>query len=142
MSRIFRPGLAKLGLASLAALLCTGCAVSLVTYELDRYGNVVGIPVYLSCRDTYEVFDRPDAASLLVSTNAVNESGAALCGDGTAGLPKEERLRRVARIFLDEKSNRPLCRINRETQLTSLQTEFSYRCPAPPTVVTKKPARL
>jgi hypothetical protein len=127
-----RTGLAKLGLASIATALCAGCAASVVSYEVERYGTVTGTQVHLGCHDTYEIFDRPDAASFLVTTNAVNESIAGMCGDGAAALPREERMRRVAHLFLEETTDRPDCRIVQERPLTSFQTEFSYRCPAPP----------
>ena len=126
-----RTGSWKPVLASLGAILCAGCAVSAVSYQIDRYGTVTGTMVHLGCHDTYEVFDRPDAASMLVNTNALNETVGGLCGEGAATLPREERMRRVARIFLEETTDRPDCRVVNETPLSPYQTEYTYRCPAP-----------
>lgn len=106
-----------------------GCSFDAFTYTVDRYGTVKERQVHLGCNDAYEVFDRPDAGSLLVVTNGANETLSGLCG-GLAELPKPERMRRVARVFLDETTDRPACRITREAEVTSLHTEFNYRCPA------------
>jgi hypothetical protein len=100
---------------------------------MERYGTSAAAQVHLGCHDTYEVFDRADAGSFLVATNGVNEGISGLC-EGSAALPREERMRRVARIFLDETSNRPTCRITRETPLNPLQTEFNYSCAPAETV--------
>ena len=101
--------------------------------------------VHLACHDTYEVYDRPDAGTILVITNALTEALAGACGDEptAAALPKPDRMRRVARIFLEETTDRPECRITRETQVTDFHTEFGYRCPAPParTAAAIKPRR-
>jgi hypothetical protein len=131
MSRFHRLGLTKISLAGLLSLVGAGCAVSVVSYEADRYSITGGVQVHLACRDTYEVFDRPDAGTMLVTTNALNEGMGLICDEGAAGLPKEERMRRVARLFLDENTNRPDCRITRELPLQPFHTEFSYRCPVP-----------
>ena len=84
--RIGRPGV--IGLAVL--LLGAGCTSPI--YTMERYGTAPVAQVHLGCHDTYEVFDRPDAGALLVATNALNESLAAVCGEGASGLPREERL--------------------------------------------------
>jgi hypothetical protein len=95
--------------------------------------------MHLACHDTYEVYDRPEAGTMLVVTNPLNESLGLVCDEGATGLPKEERMRRVARLFLDEPSSRPTCTISRETPLTPLRTEFSYRCPVPGAPATPAP---
>lgn len=115
-------------LAVMAAL--GGCSFDAFTYTVDRYGTVKERLVRLGCNDAYEVFDRPDAGALLVVTNGANETLSGLCG-GSAELPKPERMRRVARLFLNETSDRPTCQITRETDVTPVHTEFNYRCPAP-----------
>jgi hypothetical protein len=68
---------------------------------------------------------------MLVNTNALNEGVSLVCKNGAAGLPKEERLRRAAGIYLEETTKRPICRIISETPLSPLQTEFNYRCTPP-----------
>lgn len=130
LARHLRP-LRALALASIGAALCAGC--STFAYTVDRYGRSNAVQMHLGCHDTYEVYDRPDALSMLVGTNALNETLAGVCDDAGAGaLPREERLRRVARLFLDEPGARPDCRIVRATSVTAYATEFDYRCPAPP----------
>ncbi|MGA0596019.1 hypothetical protein [Enterovirga sp. CN4-39] len=122
--------LRKLVLPFLALSLLTGCAVETFTYTMDRYGEVKGVRVRLGCNDAYEVFDRKDAASFVVVTNPVNEAVAGNC-PGLAGLPKAERRRRTAEIYLVETTSRPECRITRETPLTDFHTEYDYRCSDP-----------
>lgn len=134
MLRRFQPAGLKPGLASLAVLLGGGCAASVFSYEVTRYGTVAPVQMHLACRDTYEVYDRPDAGSLLVVTNALNESLSGLCGEGAAILPREQRMHRIAGLFLTETTDRPACRIVRERVLAPLQSEFDYVCPAPPPV--------
>lgn len=126
----FAAGFRRLGVSAAVAVACTGCSIDTFTYTVDRYGTVNARQVHLGCHDTYEVFDRPDAGLLLAVTNPLNETLASACGGPVEGLPREERLRRTARIFLEETSDRPLCRITRETPLSDLHTEFAYRCPA------------
>jgi hypothetical protein len=134
MSRPYRLGLSKIGLAGLLSML--GAACSTITYESNRYGGVPTTQVHLACHDTYEVYDRPDAGTFLVLTNPLNENLGLICDEGATALARDERMRRVARIFLDESSNRPACTITRETPLLPMQTEFSYRCPVPGAPVT------
>ena len=129
--------LGRLGVALLATAACAGCSVDTFTYTVDRYGNVTGNQVHLGCHDTYEVFDRPDAGTLMVVTNPLNESLGAFCDSGSAVLPKPERLRRAADLYLEETTDRPACRIYRTSEITPVHTEFAYRCPAPP----RAPAR-
>jgi hypothetical protein len=116
-----------IGLAIL--LLCGACASPI--YTIERYGAAGATQVHLGCHDTYEIYDRPDAGAMLVNTNLLNEGGSLVCKNGAAGLPKEERLRRAAGIYLEEISKRPICRITSETPLSPLQTEFNYRCTPP-----------
>ncbi|NNM71835.1 hypothetical protein [Enterovirga aerilata] len=119
-------------LLSAAALpLLAGCSIDAFTYTIDRYGEVKSVHVHLGCKDTYEVYDRPEARSFVVVTNGVNEALLNSCG-GLAGLPTAERMRRVAEIYLEETSARPQCRITRESALTDFHTEYGYRCPEPP----------
>lgn len=125
MTRRFRLALAGLISAALA-----GCSGGSATYTLERYGLVKGVNVTLRCRDTYEVYDRPDAATLVVITNVLNETLAGCLDNGVP--PLADRQRQVARIFFDEKTNRPLCTIVGETPLTIVHREFTYRCPADP----------
>lgn len=120
----FRLLLACAGLAGLV-----GCSFDGFVYTSDRYGTVRGVNVSLRCRDTYEVFDRPDAATVLVVTNALNE---VLVGCLDGGPSIADRQREVARIYLEEKTNRPLCRIVGDTWMSEFHREFSYRCPADP----------
>lgn len=125
------PSRALLAAAGCAALLVavTGCADSPFAYSLQRYGTVRPVNVTLRCRDTYEVFDRPDAGTLAVSTNPVNEALVS-CYDG--GIPDlRTRQREVARIFFEEKTAREKCRILGETALSPILREFTYICPVP-----------
>lgn len=123
MTRPFRFGLLGILLPALA-----GCTFQTFTYTVDRYGTVGGVNVTLRCRDTYEVYDRPDARTFVVITNGLNEVLAG-CLDG--GPPLPERQREVARIFLEEKTNRPECRLVGDVQLTPVHREFTYACEAP-----------
>jgi hypothetical protein len=107
-----------------------GCSVETFTYTINRYGEVKGIHVHLGCHDTYEVFDRRDAASFVVVTNGLNEAVVSSCS-GLASLPRAERMQRVAEIYLRETSARPECRITRQSALTDFHTEFNYACPEP-----------
>lgn len=116
-------------LAGCAALLAGGCALDVATHTMGRYGIVRAVPVTLRCRDTYEVYDRPDLSSLLVVTNVLSEALAG-CLDG--GPPTAERQRQVARLYFEEKTDRPLCVIGADTALTAVHREFAYRCPADP----------
>jgi hypothetical protein len=128
---------AAIGLAIL--LLCGACASPI--YTIERYGAAGATQVHLGCHDTYEIYDRPDAGAMLVSTNPLNEGISGLCKSGSAGLPKEERLRRVAGIFLEETSKRPTCRVTRETPLSPLQTEFNYSCAPPEAAPVRAPLK-
>ena len=128
-------GSLRLGLAALVAAATSGCVA--FSYTVERYGTVKGVNVNLNCRDTYEVFDRPEARALLVVTNPVNEALVACFEDGP---DLTERQRRVVRIYFEEKSKRPLCRIIGETELTWQHREFDYVCPAEPEAVAA-PAR-
>lgn len=125
----------RLGVAALAGLIVAGCSIDAFTYISDRYGRVGPGSINLNCRDTYEVYDRPDAMTLLVVTNSVNEI-LVNCLDG-GGPDLATRMRQVARIFFDEKTNRPQCRITGETELTIRHREFSYTCAASPVTSTK-----
>jgi hypothetical protein len=119
----------RLAAAAALAAVTAGCTVEAFTYTVDRYGTVKARQLRLGCDDTYEVYDRGRGA-LLAVTHPLNEEALGACG-GVAGLPKAERLRRVARIYLEETTDRPECAIRRETEMTPLHTEFEYRCPAP-----------
>jgi hypothetical protein len=120
----------RLGVAALVLTVLAGCSFDAFTYSVARYGAARSENVTLRCRDTYEVIDRPDAFTLLVGTNPLNEVLAG-CLDG--GPDTVTRQREVARIFLVEKSNRPLCRIVHERDITVTHREFQYRCPDDPT---------
>ena len=113
---------------AIALSVLAGCSVDAFTYTVNRYGEVKGLRVRLGCNDAYEVFDRKEANSLLVVTNGVNEALISSCS-GLAGLPRAERMRRVAGIYLEESAGRPECRITGEKPVTEFHTEFSYRCP-------------
>lgn len=121
------PRVLRLALAGTVSALAAGCTLQSFTYTVDRYGSVAGVSVRLGCRDTYEVFDRPEAATFIVITNGLNE---VLVGCLDGGPPLAERQRQVAKIFLEEKSSRPQCRLLGDAELTPLHREFSYRCPA------------
>lgn len=113
-------------LAGLVALACAGCAFESFTYTVDRYGTAKPVNVRLACRDTYEVWDRPDLGSFLVITNVLNEI--LVCGDG--GLPSlAERQRQVAEIYLTETSARSACRLTGDAAVSERHREFTYRCP-------------
>ena len=116
---------------ALSAAFLSGCAVETFTYTIDRYGTVKSQHVHLGCRDTYEVFDRPDARTLLVTTGPINEGIATLCGGAVATLPTAERMRRAASLFLAETSERPECHVIREQPISDRHAEFGYSCPAP-----------
>ncbi|HMO29814.1 hypothetical protein [Enterovirga sp.] len=124
MTRCLRLGLAGVVLAGLGA-----CSFDAFTYTVSRYGTVRPVNVTLRCRDTYEVLDRPEAMSLLVGTNPLNEALVA-CIDG--GPDVVTRQREVARIFLTEKTERPLCRITEERDVNLTHREFFYSCPDDP----------
>lgn len=117
----------RLVFAGLAVVATTGCAFDAFVYSSDRYGAVKGVAVTLRCRDTYEVFDRVDAATLLVGTNGLNEVLVGCIDGGSPPLPVRQR--EVAQLFLAEKTNRPLCRIVRDTEISATLREFAYRCP-------------
>lgn len=117
---------------ALAGVLLAGlgaCAFDTATYMLGRYGTVRPVNVTLRCRDVYDVSDRPDAFSLLVGTNPANEVLAG-CFDGGPDLTTRQR--EVARIYLAEKSGRPLCRVVDERDVSLTHREFFYRCPDDP----------
>ena len=117
---------------AIALSVLAGCSVDAFTYTMNRYGEVKGLRVRLGCNDAYEVFDRKEANSLAVVTNAVNEALMNSCS-GLAGLPRAERMRRVAGFYLEESAGRPECRVTGENPITEFHTEFSYRCQAPRT---------
>ena len=116
-------------MAAVSALstLLAACSIDAFTYSIDRYGTAKAVNVNLNCRDTYEVFDRPDAGTLIVVTNPFNELLVACLENGSPDLATRQR--QVARIFLDEKTNRPLCRVTGETVITDRHREFTYACP-------------
>jgi hypothetical protein len=117
---------------AIALSVLAGCSVDAFTYTMNRYGEVKGLRVRLGCNDAYEVFDRKEANSLVVVTNAVNEALMNSCS-GLAGLPRAERMRRVAGFYLEESAGRPECRVTGENPITEFHTEFSYRCQGPRT---------
>lgn len=124
-------GIRRLGVSALAVLLVgavlAGCAqFDTFTYLADRYGRGGSVSVNLNCRDTYEVYDRPDGGTLLVITNPLNEVLVACLDSGAPDLATRQR--QVARIFFDEKTNRPQCRITHEEALSERHREFSYTC--------------
>ena len=120
--------LGRFVLSALTGLMLGGCTVETVSYAINQYGEQKGIRVRLGCRDTYEVFDRRDAGRFVVVTNPVNEALAASCADAAA-LPRPERMRRVAEVFLSESTSRPECALSAQRQLTEFHSEFDYRCP-------------
>lgn len=122
-------GRLRIGLSAAMFAALAGCSFDTFTYTVGRYGTVVGVNVTLRCRDTYEVLDRPEAMTMLVATNPLSEVMVA-CLDG--GPDTTTRQREVARIFLTEKSGRPLCRITGERDVTLTHREFFYRCPDDP----------
>lgn len=126
------PKSARLALTLLAGLSTASCSFDAFTYTVDRYGTVSARQIHLGCRDTYEIFDRPAAGSLLVVTNGLNEALADTCATGPETLPKPARMRRAAELYLEETTTRPDCRIVRQEELSGFHTEFGYRCPAPP----------
>lgn len=132
-TRVTMPGVLRRLLAGSCLAGLVGCSVGGFVYTTERYGTVRGVNVTLRCRDTYEVFDRPEAFSLLVITNGLNEA-LVTCFDG-GGPSLQERQREVARLFLEEKTNRPLCRVVGTTELSAFHREFNYRCPADPKAV-------
>ena len=121
--------LGRFGISVLVSTLLAGCSIETASYAMNQYGEVRGVRVRLDCRDTYEVFDRRDWGRLIVVTNPVNEALAASCVDAAA-LPRPERMRRVAEIYLAETSSRPECTQSGQRELTPLHSEFDYRCPA------------
>jgi hypothetical protein len=114
---------------ALALSALAGCSVDAFTYTINRYGEVKGVRVRLGCNDAYEVFDKKEANSLVVVTNGINEAVINSCS-GLAGLPRSDRMRRVADLYLDESAGRPECRVTGENPITEFHTEFSYRCQA------------
>lgn len=122
-------GCLRFGLAGVLLAGLGGCAVNSFSYSVARYGTAPAVNVVLSCRDTYEVLDRPDAGALLVGTNPLNE---VLVGCLDGGPDLQTRQRQVVRIFFDEKTDRPLCRITQVRDVTPTHREFFYRCPDDP----------
>lgn len=121
-------GWLRLGFACLLAGATAGCGIEAFTYTIDRYNTIRGVHVRLGCDDTYEVFDRKADGLLLVATNPVNEALA--CGrDGDR--PRAERQRRIAAIYLEETTSRPLCRLGADRQIADYLREFTYTCPGP-----------
>ena len=115
---------------ALALSALAGCSVDALTYTIGHYGEVKGVRVRLGCNDAYEVFDRKSANSLLVVTNAINEVVMNSC-TGLAGLPRSERMQRVATFYLEESAGRPDCKVARENPVSEFHTEFSYTCREP-----------
>lgn len=133
MRRTIRPAL-----AASVALACAGCALESFTYTVDLYGRAKPVNVRLACRDTYEVYDRPDLGSLIVITNLFNEI--LVCGD--CGVPPlAGRQRQVAEIFLAETSKRPACRLTADSEVTERHREFRYVCPGAAPAPRPAPAR-
>ena len=132
------PGPLRPVLASLVALGLGGCAIEAFTYTIDRYGTAKPVNVRLGCDDTYEVFDRPEQRSLLVVTGVVTELLVDACG---SGAPLAQRQRRIAEIFLAETSNRPLCRLSGDTEISPFHREFSYSCPVQVGPAAARPAK-
>jgi hypothetical protein len=126
--------LGRLAVSALVATLLGGCTLETVSYAIGEYGEVRGVRVRLQCRDTYEVFDRRSAGRFVVVTNPVNEALAGSCSDAAA-LPRPERMRRVAEIFLSETTNRLECTLSGQRALSEFHSEFDYRCP------TSRPSR-
>lgn len=116
---------ARFALIALGLPAIAGCSIETFSYVTDRYGSAGGPNVTLNCRDVYEVADRPDAGTMLVLTNVLNEALVACFGPGK---PLAMRQREAAQIFLAEKTNRPQCRIVAERDLTAAGREFTYRC--------------
>ena len=112
---------------AVALSVLAGCSVDAFTYTISRYGEVKGVRVRLGCNDAYEVFDKKEANSLVVVTNGINEAVINSCS-GVAGLPRADRMRRVAALYLDESAGRPECRVTGENPISEFHTEFNYRC--------------
>lgn len=122
------PAHSRLALAGLLAGGLGACSYEAFWYTSERYGSAKPVNVRLACRDTYQVFDRPDRSTLLVVTSPVTELVA--CSDrATPLLPVRQR--EVATIFLAESTGRPLCRLTGDVEVTDLHREFTYACPAP-----------
>ena len=133
--------LRPIGALLVACLPLAACSVDAFTYTVSRYGTVKETHVHLGCRDTYEVFDRPERGTLLVVTTPLNEVILDACGGPASQLTGPERMRRVAAIFLDERSNRPGCTVTSTTPVDALHTEYVYRCDGPPPPALNRPRR-
>ena len=80
----------RLGLFALAAAALGGCSVETFSYTVDRYGTTQATNVRLGCNDSYEVYDRPDAGTLIVITNGVNEINAVSGSPNSSWLIRAE----------------------------------------------------
>lgn len=117
--------LLRFALLGVPVLALAGCSFAAFTYTNDRYGLIMETNITLRCRDTYQVYDRPDLSTLLVMSNPLNE--ALNCLEG-GQPPLAARQREVAQIFLQERTNRPQCRVAAEVELSVYHREFSYSC--------------
>lgn len=120
-------GIARLlriiALPALVAGFLAGCAAPLIA---ERYS--VGIAprqIVLACRDVYEVYDRADAETLLVTTSVGTEASASIC---SGELTKEQRLRAAAERFLVETKKPRACRLLSGVDLSPAHAEYGYRC--------------
>ena len=106
------------------AMALSGCSVGYIgqTYSLLPPQRIV-----LSCRGTYEVFDRVDANLALVTVSPIVEAGAAICSSGDAALPRPARMRRIVELFF-ERTERVGCTVRGVRELSPVHFEVSYRC--------------
>ena len=122
------PAFPRLATATLLAAAVGACSFDAFTYTVDAYGGVRGTAVSVGCSAGYEVFDRPEKGTMLVATNVFTEAANGTCGTGP--LPLAARQRQVAEIYLAETTDRPLCRLTRDQEITDRHREFGYTCPA------------
>lgn len=133
--------LCRIGALLLAGLALAACSIDAFTYTVGTYGTVKETHVHLGCRDTYEVFDRPERGRLLVVTTPLNEVILDTCGGPASQLSGPERMGRAAAIFLDERSNRPGCAVVSAKPIDALHTEYAYRCDGAPSPAVKRSRR-
>jgi hypothetical protein len=105
-----------------SAIILSGCSAS---YINRRYASNVPVKqVTLACRDVYEVYDRVEADTLLVTSSTLTETTAGICGSWPS---REARFRAVVAAYFAD-PGRPACRVLDVNELSPLHFEYRYRC--------------
>src|SRR4051812_13960809 len=110
--------------AAAVAVAVSGCSAG---YIGQTYSLLAPQRITLSCRDTYEVFDRIDANLALVTVSPIVEASASICSSGDAALPRPARIGRVLELYF-ERTDRVGCTVRAVRELSPIHYEVSYRC--------------